>query len=35
MITMLEDAAFNGEPINEAKAERLIDEAYELLDSVP
>jgi hypothetical protein len=35
MIDMLEAAAFNNHPINEAAAARLIDEAYDLLDSVP
>lgn len=35
MIDILEDAAFGGQPINEAEARRLIDEAYDLLDSVP
>jgi len=34
MIEMLEDAAFNGRPIDEAEAKRLIDEAYDLLDSI-
>ena len=34
MIKMLEDAAFNDRPINEAKAATLIKQAYELLDSV-
>ena len=35
MIEMLEDAAFNGQPINQAEANLLIDEAYGLIDSVP
>jgi hypothetical protein len=35
MIEMLEDAAFNGQPINQAEANQLIDEAYGLIDSVP
>jgi hypothetical protein len=35
MIEMLEDAAFNGQPINEAETKQLIDEAYGLIDSVP
>ena len=35
MITILENAAFSGEPVDEAGARRLIDEAYDLLDSVP
>ena len=34
MIKMLEDAAFNDRPINEAKAASLIKQAYELIDSV-
>jgi hypothetical protein len=34
MIKMLEDAAFNDRPINEAKAATLIKQAYELIDSV-
>jgi hypothetical protein len=34
MIKMLEDAAFNDRPINEAKAASLIQQAYELLASV-
>ena len=34
MIGMLEDAAFNDRPINEAAAEDLIKQAYALLDSV-
>ena len=35
MIEMLENAAFNGQPIDEPAAQRLIDEAYDLLDAVP
>ena len=35
MIDMLEDAAFNGRSIDEAKAGRLIAEAYDLIASVP
>jgi hypothetical protein len=35
MIDMLEDAAFGSQPINESEARRLIDEASDLLDSVP
>jgi len=35
MIKMLEDAAFNDQPINEAVAASLIKQAYELLASVP
>jgi hypothetical protein len=35
MIEMLEDAAFNGQPINQAEANQLIDQAYGLIDSVP
>ena len=34
MIKMLEDAAFNNLPIDEARAATLIKEAYELIDSV-
>jgi hypothetical protein len=34
MIEMLEEAAFDYRPINRAAAARLIDEAYDLLDSV-
>jgi hypothetical protein len=35
MIDMLEDAAFNRRPIDEAEAGRLIAEAYDLIASVP
>jgi hypothetical protein len=35
MIAMLEAAAFNDDPIDEAKAQQLIKEANDLLDSVP
>jgi hypothetical protein len=35
MIDMLEDAAFADRPIDLTKARRLIEEAYDLLDSVP
>jgi len=35
MIEMLEAAAFDNRPIDRAAAARLIDEAYDLLDSVP
>jgi arylsulfatase A-like enzyme len=35
MIDMLENAAFNDQPINEAKAVQLIDQAVDLLDSIP
>jgi hypothetical protein len=35
MIKILEDAAFAGQPINVAEARRLIEEAFDLLDSVP
>ena len=35
MIAMLEAAAFNNDPIDEAKAQQLIKEANDLLDSVP
>jgi len=35
MIDMLEDAAFSGQPIDVAEAGRLIDEAYDLIASVP
>jgi hypothetical protein len=35
MIDMLENAAFKDQAINEAKAKRLIDQAFDLLDSVP
>jgi arylsulfatase A-like enzyme len=35
MIEMLEDAAFNNRPIDEAEAKQLIDEALDLLDSIP
>jgi hypothetical protein len=35
MIEMLENVAFNGQPINKAEANQLIDEAYALIDSVP
>jgi hypothetical protein len=35
MIDVLEDAAFNGQPIDVAEAGRLIDEAYDLIASVP
>lgn len=35
MIEMFENAAFNGQPIEEPAAKRLIDEAYDLLDVVP
>ena len=35
MIGLLEAAAFDDRPINEARAARLIDEAFDLLDSVP
>ena len=35
MIEMLEAAAFKYRPIDRAAAARLIDEAYDLLDSVP
>ena len=35
MIEMLENAAFKDQPINEAKAKQLIDQAFDLLDSIP
>jgi hypothetical protein len=35
MIQMLENAAFNNQPINEATAGQLINQANDLLDSVP
>ena len=35
MIEMLENAAFEDQPINEAKAVQLIDQAFDLLDSIP
>jgi hypothetical protein len=35
MIGLLEAAAFDNRTINEARAARLIDEAFDLLDSVP
>jgi hypothetical protein len=35
MIDVLEDAAFKGQPINEAEAKQLIAEAYDLIASVP
>jgi hypothetical protein len=35
MIEMLENAAFDDQPINEAKAVQLIGQAFDLLDSVP
>ena len=35
MIAMLEDAAFAGQSIDKTEARRLIDEASDLLDSVP
>jgi hypothetical protein len=35
MISMLEDAAFNNHPIDEAKAQQLIDQANDLLASIP
>jgi hypothetical protein len=35
MIDMLENAAFNDQPINEANAKQLIDKAFDLLDSIP
>jgi hypothetical protein len=34
-IDMLKDAAFGGQPIKEAEARCLIDEASDLLDSIP
>jgi hypothetical protein len=35
MIEMLEDAAFNGRSVDEAEADRLIAEAYDLIASAP
>ena len=35
MIDMLEDAAFNNRPINEPKAVQLINQAFDLLGSIP
>jgi hypothetical protein len=35
MIEMLENAAFDDQPINEAKAVQLINQAFDLLDSIP
>ena len=35
MIEMLENAAFDNQPINETEAGQLIDQANNLLDSVP
>jgi len=35
MIDTLEDAAFNNHPIDEAKAQQLIDQANNLLASIP
>ena len=35
MIEMLENAAFEDQPINEAKAVQLIGQAFDLLDSIP
>jgi len=35
MIDMLEGAAFNNRPINEAVAANLIKQAYDLIASVP
>jgi hypothetical protein len=35
MIDMLEDAAFNNQPIDEAKAQQLINQANDLLASIP
>jgi hypothetical protein len=35
VIEMLENAAFDDQPINEAKAAQLINQAFDLLDSIP
>ena len=35
MIDMLEDAAFDNHPIGEAKAQQLINQANDLLASIP
>jgi hypothetical protein len=35
MIDMLEDAAFNNHPIDEGKAQQLINQANDLLASIP
>jgi hypothetical protein len=35
MIDMLEDAVFKDQTINESKAKQLIDQAFDLLASIP
>ncbi len=35
MIDMLEDAAFNNQPIDEAKAQQLVNQANDFLASIP